>query len=99
MDSEPIELPKLRYITLLGSCLNRNLPTNFTDEAIKEDGRAVWGWTWLDWLRQDVRYALRTLAHNRGFAIVAVLSRALAIGANASIFGVINAILLKSLPV
>src|SRR2546422_9821980 len=35
MDSEPIELPKLRYITLLGSCLNRNLPTNFTDEAIK----------------------------------------------------------------
>src|ERR1041384_4757106 len=53
----------------------------------------------MDTLWQDLRYAFRTLIKTRGFTAVAILSLALSIGMNASIFNLLDQVLLRSLPV
>ena len=66
---------------------------------VKENTRAAWGWVLIEQLGQDLRYAFRTLAANRLFTLLAVLSLALGIGANTAIFSFMDAVLLRSLPV
>lgn len=53
----------------------------------------------MSWLFADLKYAIRGMAKRRGFTLVAVLSLALGIGANTTIFTLLNGILLRPLPV
>ncbi len=66
---------------------------------VTENTRATWGWICLDRFRQDVRYSIRTLRRNPGFAAAAILSLALGIGANTAVFSLLNAVVLKPLAV
>jgi predicted permease len=66
---------------------------------MKEVTRDAWGWRWLENLYEDLRYGIRTVGKNKGFAAVAILTLALGIGANTAIFSLIDAALLRAIPV
>ena len=66
---------------------------------LREEARDAWGWTWIDRLGQDLRYAGRVMARTPGFTLVAVTVLAIGIGVNVAAFGLFNMVALKPLPV
>lgn len=65
---------------------------------VKEITREMWGAAWWDRIARDLRYAVRQMIRQPGFAAVAVLTLALGIGGTTAMFSVVNAAVLRPLP-
>jgi predicted permease len=79
---------------------NRNAQVQFGGvEQVKEECRDARGLIWLQTLWQDLRYAIRTFSHSKGFFLTVVATIALALGLNTALFSVFNAYMLRPLAV
>ena len=71
----------------------------FGNVALVQDvTREIWGWTWLEWLAQDFRYALRQIRRSPSFAATVVGTLGLGIAAAAAMFTVVDHVLLQPTP-
>ncbi len=66
---------------------------------VEEDTRAAWGWTWIERIGQDVRYALRLLRRKPAFTATAILTLMLGMGGTTAMFSLLDALLLRNVPV
>ena len=66
---------------------------------IEQRSRESWQWPRLESIGADVRYAFRQLRRSPGFALTAILTLTLAVGANTAVFSLMDALLMRSLPV
>ena len=89
------------------ACVRERTPKRARAEVMKEfgsvalameDTRRVWGGQWLEQLAFDLRYAARSLARTPGFALAAVLSLAIGIGATTALFSVLQHVAWQPLP-
>lgn len=67
--------------------------------VVRDHARATWSWQWLESLAREIRQSARRLARAPSFSLTAIVVLALGIGANVALFSVVNAVLLKPLPV
>ncbi len=78
--------------------LEEKAPPFGNETKIREEMRDMWTFVWLETAYQDIRYALRGIRRNPGFAATAILSLALGIGGSVAIFTVVDNVLLRPLP-
>jgi predicted permease len=67
-------------------------------DRVKDDVRDTWLSRMFETFAQDVKYGIRNIARNAGFALVVVFTMSLGIGANTAIFSVVHGVLLKPIP-
>src|SRR5262245_35510198 len=68
-------------------------------DLIKEVTRDVWGMAWIERFFADIRYAIRLSGRNKGFALTVLLVLTLGIGATTTVYALLNALVLRDLPV
>jgi predicted permease len=67
--------------------------------ALREASHTAWGWQWFERFLQDISYGLRGMLRSPSVTAIAILSLALGIGANTAIFSLLDAVMLRVLPV